>query len=504
MSIPTFKKSQDTKPYDLEININSFSGISKGWEITFNGEEGKQNYEEARENNVKIFSVIGNKNRGKSFLLSKISGRPIKNGFIETTKGLSLSYPKNCNNMLLLDSVGFESPILECESEDYRFKIEGNPEETEKFYKELENLKKSLEESKNFKEKRKIEFRLNKLKSDFDKKILNKNEQIEKFTNERKITDFFLQRFIIESADVLLLVVGKLTIEDQFFLNKITKLIKENKKFLQKIIVVHNLYLIKNKKDIEDYIENILKKSYTFKVTESTIKIEGKNEPYNKTFYIEETTESENHIEINHIVMANDDSDSEAGNYYNDSCFQFIKNKAKLVRNFHEFDLESRLKNFLSDISKKIIKGGKSINPEDVEFTENKIKLKKEFENFELNTFYGNIIGETIGEKEFEPNYEKQKDENNIIIYVETPGETTIEKNDIKIDYIGEKTIIDIKGNRQETERKETGMSFPSGPFNLKINLSSEDGQISDKNGDIKIEKKDKIGFTIIKIKKIK
>ena len=65
-------------------------------------------------------------------------------------------------------------------------------------------------------------------------KILNKNEQIEKFTNERKITDFFLQRFIIENADVLLIVVGKLTIEDQFFLNKITKLIKEKKKISTK------------------------------------------------------------------------------------------------------------------------------------------------------------------------------------------------------------------------------------------------------------------------------
>lgn len=474
----------------------------EGWELTFNGEEGKQNYEEARENYVKIFSVIGNKNRGKSFLLSKISGRPIKNGFIETTKGLSLSYPKNCNNMLLLDSVGFESPILECESEDYRFKIENNDEETEKFYKELESLKKSLEKSKSLKEKRNIEFKLNKLKSEFDKKILNKNEQIEKFTNERKITDFFLQRFIIESADVLLLVVGKLTIEDQFFLNKITKLIKEKKKFKQIIIVIHNLFLIKNKKDIEDYIENILKKSYTFQVTESTMKIEGKNEPYNKTFYIEKPTEPENHIEINHIVMANDDS--VAGKYYNDSCFQFIKNKAKLVRDFDEFNLEKRLKEFLSDISKKIIKGGKSINPDDVEFTDNKIKLKKEFGNFDLNTFYGNIIGETIGEKTFEPNYEKQKDDNNIIIYVETPGETTIEKNDIKIEYIGEKTIIEIKGNRKEKERNKTGMSFPSGDFNLRVNLSSEDGQISDKKSDIKIEKKDNIGFTIIKIKKIK
>ena len=182
--------------------------------------------------------------------------------------------------------------------------------------------------------------------------------------------------------------------------------------------------------------------------------------------------------------------------------FQFIKNKAKLVRNFHEFDLEKRLKEFLSDISKKIIKGGRPINPEDVEFTENKIKLKNEFGNFDLNTFYGNIIGETIGEKEFEPNFEKQKDDKHIIIYVETPGETTI--NDIKIDYIGEKTIIEIKGNRKEIERKETGMSFPSGDFTSKINLSSEDGQITDKKSDIRIEKKDDIGYTIIKIKKIK
>ena len=505
MSIPKFQKFKDTIPYDLEININSFSGISKGWELTFNGKEGKQNYEEACENYVKIFSVIGNKNRGKSFLLSKISGRPIKNGFIETTKGLSLSYPKNCNNMLLLDSVGFESPILECESEDYRFKIENNNEETEKFYKELESLKKSIEKSEkseNLKEKRKLEYKLNELKSEFDKKILNKNEQIEKFTNERKITDFFLQRFIIESADVLLLVVGKLTIEDQFFLNKITKLIKEKKKFQQKIIVIHNLFLIKYKKDIEDYIENTLKKSYTFQVTESYFKIEGKNEPYNKTFYIEKPTEPENHIEINHIVMANDDS--EAGKYYNDSCIQFIKNKAKLVRNMNGFNLEKLLKKFLSDISKKIIKGGKSINPEDVEFTENKIKLKNEFGNFNLNTFYGNIIGETIGEKKFEPNFEKRKDDKHIIIYVETPGETTIEKNDIKIEYIGEKTIIEIKGNRKEIERKGTGMSFPSGEFDFRVNLSSEDGQISDKKSDISIEKKDDIGFTIIKIKKIK
>ena len=59
-------------------------------------------------------SVIGYSNRGKTYILSKISG--IKKmeevaKFSIQTKGLSIKYPKYCD-YYLLDTIGFNAPIL--------------------------------------------------------------------------------------------------------------------------------------------------------------------------------------------------------------------------------------------------------------------------------------------------------------------------------------------------------------------------------------------------------
>ena len=81
-----------------------------------------------------------------------------------------------------------------------------------------------------------------------------------------------MQRFIIESAHVILLVVSKLSIDDQFFLNKLTTLIKEEKgRFLQKVIFIHNLMTMEEKEVVEDYIENTLMKSLTFTLDKKRI-----------------------------------------------------------------------------------------------------------------------------------------------------------------------------------------------------------------------------------------
>ena len=128
-------KNQDYKKnqYDLEININSILGFLKGWDIVF-GKDGLKKYQKAKKNREKIFSVIGNKNKGKSFLLSKIVGRDLPNGFSVTTKGLSISFPTGMDNTALFDSVGFESPLLEIDGDEYRLKSE-NKKDDEKFYK---------------------------------------------------------------------------------------------------------------------------------------------------------------------------------------------------------------------------------------------------------------------------------------------------------------------------------------------------------------------------------
>jgi hypothetical protein len=58
--------------YDIIIDIKSIMDISKGWEIKMN-DRGKENYEKYNNTkNLKI-GIIGNSNKGKSFLLSKIS-----------------------------------------------------------------------------------------------------------------------------------------------------------------------------------------------------------------------------------------------------------------------------------------------------------------------------------------------------------------------------------------------------------------------------------------------
>ena len=106
------KREEEIKLYDMEININSILGFIHGWDIKYHAEGGKDKYELACQVPTLVYSIIGNKNRGKSFILSKIANKNLPNGFSVTTKGLSLAFPKYDNGIALLDSVGFESPLI--------------------------------------------------------------------------------------------------------------------------------------------------------------------------------------------------------------------------------------------------------------------------------------------------------------------------------------------------------------------------------------------------------
>ena len=66
-------------------------------------------------------------------------------------------------------------------------------------------------------------------------------DQIMKFTRDRQNTDYFLQKFIMNSADILLCIVNKLDLSDQKFLKRIQD---ENKD--KKIFIIHNLKTIKS------------------------------------------------------------------------------------------------------------------------------------------------------------------------------------------------------------------------------------------------------------------
>ena len=79
-------------------------------------DKGKQNYEKYKETkNLKI-GIVGNSNKGKSFLLSKISKTNLPSGTSIRTEGLSIKYPDlekyKDRKIILLDSAGLETPVL--------------------------------------------------------------------------------------------------------------------------------------------------------------------------------------------------------------------------------------------------------------------------------------------------------------------------------------------------------------------------------------------------------
>jgi hypothetical protein len=167
-----------------------------------------------------VAGVIGNRNVGKSYLLQKIVNKKIPVGFSVDTKGLSACYLSNIgNDFVILDTAGFETPILKNELYDIIPKKKNKKEENKIDDKKEEEEKKKEEEQK---EK-------DKLKSQ------------ERTVIDKKMVNVFLESFIIKYCDILIFVLNQMSKSDQIFLNKVKRLAEG-----KNIIVVNNLKIIFN------------------------------------------------------------------------------------------------------------------------------------------------------------------------------------------------------------------------------------------------------------------
>ena len=72
--------------------------------------------------------MIGNGNKGKSFLLEKLSEYQIPKGFNVKTEGLSIRYGEEKDHKLaILDSAGQETPLLKINLKTKETKKDSNP-----------------------------------------------------------------------------------------------------------------------------------------------------------------------------------------------------------------------------------------------------------------------------------------------------------------------------------------------------------------------------------------
>ena len=109
--------------YDVIVSIQSIKDIINGWKVKFC--KNIQYKEIIKEKALKI-GVIGNSNKGKSFILSKLSKINLPSGTSIKTEGLSIKYPdltkyKN-RRIVLLDSAGLETPVLRENNEILKMK----------------------------------------------------------------------------------------------------------------------------------------------------------------------------------------------------------------------------------------------------------------------------------------------------------------------------------------------------------------------------------------------
>ena len=189
--------------YDVIVSIKSIMDISKGgWNIKLSDNFQKDSKNLINNKALRI-GIIGNSNKGKSFILSKLSKIQLPEGTSIKTEGLSVKYPDLVlykeRRITLLDSAGLETPVLE--------------ENNEKEKKNLDKQQKDEKGNNNFGKQEKEE---------------RENEIFKEKSREKIITESFLQNYIIYNSDILLVVVGILTYSEQKILNKIKSNLKKN------------------------------------------------------------------------------------------------------------------------------------------------------------------------------------------------------------------------------------------------------------------------------------
>ena len=437
----------DNPPYDLVVDIKSIYELNKGWKIYHYGN--KDNISRTNNYDPKekyIISVIGNANRGKTFLLRLLSAFEALNEVSKnsiTTLGLSMKFPKN-KEFILLDTVGFNAPLL---IDEY-------------------NEKKDIRD----------------LSGD------NFNKIIHTITRGQIITNYLLQNFIINEADIVICLIAQLNFSEQIFLNQIRAQC-EGKKSLY---VVHNLIHLKDREEIDKYLKETLLKSYTFDLEK--IKIPKFGNDYSFGYYFREKSLSNknNNKDVLHFILGNENK--EELKYYNKTTIEYLKDIIQTNSSLEHKQILNSLKDYIQETSGEIFKN--PLNSIKLSETEIKCEVKKlQTKDIAINE----LEKVTFIEEKFKPQYRYYVMANDLFIEILVCSQTKI--IECNFEYVKDSVNFIIKAEKLKVPSKEKKKIFLErgkyGEFEIKIQLDLNEYNIKS----IIEEREESIQKGIIRIK---
>jgi len=435
------------KFYDVVINISSIKDLSdkdKGWPIKWN-----RNIKSTKDilnpdKKLLRIGILGNGNIGKSFLLSRLFNEDIPSGFSVITEGLSLKINKE-KLYALFDSAGLQTPLL----------INDN---------------------------------------DTKNKSLDEEEYINLYRDKTQ-TENFIQTLILTLCEMLIIVVGKLTFNEQRLINRIKNVLSNQKlKKPKSIYIVHNLFNFQTKQQVEDYIEDTLMKSASFKL-EKVEEMFKEDEQGIKRFIFVEKDKDNIFFNITHLLMAREHTI--AGDYYNKYTYDYLSER------FIDFHDRTPL-SILDEIKKKFVEWSDYLLEEKIKNEniiikkENDIESKFVYEDIQTENNDKNIekkgkiipkacLSDELGvsfyrSSGYEPSYNCYVENNILVVKLEVPGNVTI-----KDAYASSKeNVIVVEGSKNEDNEEEKEnqnidklkgfykSTRKFGKFNLIISYSNE------------------------------
>lgn len=315
--------------YDAIFRCESINCLhNQGWSYFIT-----QKFNERIKDQIKFCSMcfIGETNKGKTFIVNKLTGNNLKTGDEYKTEGLSCkltdftySYdginesdgPEK-NKFLIFDTAGRSEPLLRNSND-------------------------------------------NESKSDL-KALVEKNY------DDLKTSENFLKNLLINHSQIIFVIVNQLSLAEQIFLYQL----KSQRNFDQ-IFVIHNLFNFETRKDLEKYINETIVRSIYFDITKNYYNLErgSKNSPDRFYYFVEKQDKYVSSL-INHFILGNIETKDPWIDKFNKATIKLIKEimgtcaakykytieeiLEKELKEIHKIDAQTNLKNCPDEIIKEQI-----------------------------------------------------------------------------------------------------------------------------------------------------